>query len=368
MSHPNPDDLKFMKMALRLAEKGRGRTAPNPMVGAVVVRKGRVVGQGFHQKAGGPHAEIIALEQAGKKASGATLYVTLEPCNHFGRTPPCTMAVLERGIKRVVFGMNDPNPKVKGGGAEWLRARGLEVGKGGLEKDGRRLNEVYLKWIATGLPFVILKSAVSLDGRIATSSGDSKWISSESSRRMVHYLRNQVDGIVAGIGTVLKDDPQLTVRLPRGKTRDPLRIIIDPRLRISPRARVLNNPRGAMVVTAEGAPLRKREVLEQAGVEILSLPIKNGLISTRELMVRLGRRGITSLLLEGGSETYATFLKEDQVDKLMVFIAPCLLGGHKAVGMIGGQGVSRVDEAVRLKEMKVRTIGGDILVEAYPEK
>jgi diaminohydroxyphosphoribosylaminopyrimidine deaminase/5-amino-6-(5-phosphoribosylamino)uracil reductase len=360
--------MKFMKMALHLAEKGRGRTRPNPMVGAVIVRKGLVVGQGYHQKAGGPHAEVMALERAGKKASGATLYVTLEPCNHFGRTPPCTIAVLESGIKKVVFGMNDPNPKVKGGGAEWLRARGVEVIKGGMEEDCRRLNEVYIKWIATGLPFVILKTAASLDGRIATRSGDSKWISSEASRLLVHRLRNQVDGIVAGIGTVIKDDPRLTVRLPRGKIRDPLRIIIDPRLRISPRALVLNNPSGALVVTAESVPARKREALEQIGVEIMTLPVKNGLFSPRELLARLGRRGLTSLLLEGGAETYAGFLQEGQVDKLIVFFAPCLLGGRKAVGMIGGPGANRVDEAVRLKVTKVRTLGGDIFVEAYPEK
>ena len=235
-------DIQYMKKAIVLARKGLGRTSPNPIVGAVVVRKGRVIGQGFHQKAGGPHAEPIAIAQAGKEAKGATLYVNLEPCNHFGRTPPCTQAIIESGIKKVVFGLSDPNPVVKGGGADRLQSQGIEVVGGVLEEDCRRLNEVYIKWITTGLPFVIMKAAVSLDGRIATRTGDSKWISNERSRLLVHRIRNQVDGILVGIGTVVKDDPLLTVRLPQGKIKDPLRIILDPRLRISRTARILQVP------------------------------------------------------------------------------------------------------------------------------
>jgi len=361
-------DVAFMKKAINLARKGLGRTSPNPMVGALVVQKGMVVGQGFHPKAGGHHAERIALTQAGGKARGSTLYVNLEPCNHFGRTPPCTQAIFESGIKRVVFGMTDPNPTVKGGGASWLRSQGIDVIQGVLEEDCRRLNEVYVKWITTGLPFVILKAAVSLDGRIATRTGDSKWISNEHSRLQVHRIRNQVDGVLIGIGTVVKDDPLLTVRLPRGKIRDPLRIVIDPRLRISKKARILSSSGKTLIVSGAQVPIRKRQELETKAVEILCLSERDGHISIKELLTHLGRRGITSLLIEGGAEVYSAFLNEQQVDKLVIFIAPCLIGGRKAVGMIGGTGVAKISEAVQLKKMRVKSLAGDILVEAYPEK
>jgi diaminohydroxyphosphoribosylaminopyrimidine deaminase/5-amino-6-(5-phosphoribosylamino)uracil reductase len=362
-------DRKFMAMALRLARKGLGRTSPNPVVGAVVVKNNRVVGKGYHQRAGGPHAEVYALKEAGDQAKGATLYVTLEPCNHFGRTPPCTLAIQESGIARVVYGMNDPNPQVKGGGGEWLRAQGLEVVKGVLEEECRRLNEVYIKWIATGLPFVILKAAISLDGRIATRTGDSQWISGETSRLLVHRLRNQVDAVLVGIGTVLKDDPRLTVRLPgEKKTKDPLRVVIDPRLRLPQKARLLSDPGRVVVATRDPYPSRKGEALKKLGVDLLLLREEKGRLSLRSLLAHLGRRGVTSLLVEGGAETFAGFLEERMVDKILVFIAPCLIGGKKAPGMIGGKGAARIAEALRLKEMRVRTLGEDIFVEAYPEK
>jgi diaminohydroxyphosphoribosylaminopyrimidine deaminase / 5-amino-6-(5-phosphoribosylamino)uracil reductase len=356
-----------MKLALRLARKGLGRTSPNPMVGAVVVRKGIVIGQGFHQKAGRPHAEPMAIAQAGKKAKGAALYVNLEPCNHFGRTPPCTRSILESGIKKVVFGMSDPNPRVKGGGADYLRSRGIEVVQGVLEEDCRRLNEVYIKWITTGLPFVILKAAVSLDGRIATRTGDSKWISNEHSRVLVHRIRNQVDGVLVGIGTIIKDDPLLTVRLSKGKIKDPLRIVLDPRLSISPKARILTIPPKTLVVIGARASIQKKQELEKRGVEILPLPDRDGQISIKELLSHLGRSGITSLLVEGGAEVYGSFLSESQIDKLIVFIAPCLIGGRRAIGMIGGTGITQMTEALRFKEMRVKPWFGDIFVEAYPE-
>ncbi|OGP51372.1 MAG: riboflavin biosynthesis protein RibD [Deltaproteobacteria bacterium RBG_13_43_22] len=362
-----PKDIQYMKMALRLARKGLGRTSPNPVVGAVVVRKGMVVGQGFHQKAGGPHAEPIALAQAGEKARGATLYISLEPCNHFGRTPPCTQAILESGIRKVVFGMADPNPAVAGRGADWLSSRGIDVVQGVLEEDCRRLNEVYIKWIKTGLPFVILKAAVSLDGRIATRTGDSKWISNEKSRLLVHGIRNQVDGVLVGIGTVVKDDPWLTVRLPRGKIKDPLRIVLDPRLRIPLKARILKGPAKTVIITGGKVVSDKRQAIEKKGVEILSLPCRDGHISIKKMMTLLGKKGITSLLVEGGAEVYGAFLDERQADKLVVFITPCLIGGRKAKGMIGGIGAASISEALRFKEMKVKSWAGDILVEAYPE-
>ncbi|MFH0788297.1 MAG: bifunctional diaminohydroxyphosphoribosylaminopyrimidine deaminase/5-amino-6-(5-phosphoribosylamino)uracil reductase RibD [Pseudomonadota bacterium] len=367
MTVESKPDIQYMKQALRLARKALGRTSPNPMVGAVVVRKGVVVGQGFHQKAGSPHAERLALDQAGGKARGATLYLNLEPCNHFGRTPPCTQLIVEKGVKKVVFGMTDPNPTVQGDGAEWLRSQGIKVVSGVLEQDCRRLNEFFIKWVTTGLPFVLLKAAVSLDGRIATRTGDSKWISNERSRRLVHQLRNQVDGLLVGIGTVLKDDPLLTVRLPKGKIKDPLRIVIDPRLRIPGKAHILNDPGKTLIVTGPQVPINKKKALETKGVEILSLPERKGHFSIRELLAVLGRRGITSLLVEGGAEVYGSFLMEGQVDKLILFMAPCLIGGQKAKGMIGGTGATTVSEALRFREIKVRLWAGDILVEAYPE-
>jgi diaminohydroxyphosphoribosylaminopyrimidine deaminase / 5-amino-6-(5-phosphoribosylamino)uracil reductase len=360
-------DIQYVKQALRLARKGVGRTSPNPMVGAVVVRKGVVVGQGFHHKAGGPHAERIALEQAGEKARRATLYLNLEPCNHFGRTPPCARLILEKGIKRVVFGMTDPNPTVQGGGAEWLRSQGIEVVQGVLEPECRRLNEFFIKWITTGLPFVILKAAASLDGRIATRTGDSKWISHERSRRLVHQMRNQVDGVLVGIGTIVQDDPLLTVRLPKGKIKDPLRIVIDPRLRISRKAQLLNDSGKTLIVCGHQVPTTRKKALESQGVEIVSLPEREGRISIKALLALLGRRGIGSLLVEGGAGVYGSFLMERQLDKLVLFLAPCLIGGQKAKGMIGGTGVTKVTEALRFKEIKVKTWFGDILVEAYPE-
>lgn len=365
---PSETDIRYIKMALRLARKGSGRTSPNPMVGAVVVRKGVVVGQGFHQRAGGPHAERIALEEAGDRARGGTLYLNLEPCNHFGRTPPCSPLILERGIKKVVFGMIDPNPQVQGGGGDWLRSQGVEIVQGVLEQECRRLNEFFNKWIITGLPFVIIKAAVSLDGRIATRTGDSKWISNERSRLLVHRLRNEVDGVLVGVGTVMKDDPLLTVRLPKGKIKDPLRIIIDPRLRLSEKSQILNNPDKTLIVTGDRVPFGKKKGLLSKGVDILSLPEQAGRIAIKDLLADLGRRGLISLLVEGGAEVYGSFFSERQIDKLILFVAPLLIGGQKAKGMVGGQGVASITEALRFKEMKVKSLAGDILVEAYPEK
>lgn len=362
------EDLRYMRWALRLARKGLGRTSPNPMVGAVVVQDGEMVGQGTHRKAGRPHAEREALEQAGDKARGGTLYVNLEPCNHFGRTPPCTHSILEKGIRRVVFGMEDPNPGVKGGGAAFLLSKGLEVVPNVLERECRQLNEVFDHWITTGRPFVYLKAAISLDGRIATRTGDSKWISNDRSRQKVHELRNQVDGVVVGIGTVRKDNPQLTVRLPSGNIKDPWRIIIDPRLRISPEARVLEQPGKVLIAASEKGAVKKRQLLERQGAEVMVLPEQDGRLSILELLTRLGQKEITSLLVEGGAEVYGSFFQEKQVNKLVLFIAPLLIGGKQAKGMIGGIGAGLITEAVRLQGMKVSRLAGDILVEAYPEK
>ncbi|MGB9630123.1 MAG: bifunctional diaminohydroxyphosphoribosylaminopyrimidine deaminase/5-amino-6-(5-phosphoribosylamino)uracil reductase RibD, partial [Thermodesulfobacteriota bacterium] len=293
------DDEYWMRRALRLAEKGRGRTSPNPMVGAVLVKMGRVIGEAYHQKAGEPHAEILALKQAGENARGATLYLNLEPCTHYGRTPPCAPSVILSGVRRVVIGMEDPNPLVRGRGVESLKNAGIEVTLGILEKDSQRLNEAFTKYIQTKEPFVILKVASTLDGKIATRSGDSKWISGELSRRWVHRLRNQVDGVVVGIGTILKDDPLLTSRIRGG--RDPYRIILDSRLRIPEEARVLKeNPAKTILAITELASDEKLARLEGRGVRILRFDSEEERVPLRPLLTRLGEMGMMSILVEGG--------------------------------------------------------------------
>lgn len=267
------DDEHWMKRVLRLAEKGRGRTSPNPMVGAVLVKNGKVVGEGYHAKAGEVHAEIIAIGRAGKKAQGATLYVNLEPCAHYGKTPPCAPALVEAGVKKVVVGMEDPNPLVKGRGLEILRKAGLDIEVGILEKECLRLNECFLKYILKKEPFVILKVAATLDGKIATRNGDSKWISGEISRRLVHRFRDEVDGVLVGIGTILKDDPMLTTRLRGG--RNPYRIILDSRMRIPEKAKVIEiSPSKTVIATTAMAPKKKIESFEEKGIKVLMLDSK----------------------------------------------------------------------------------------------
>jgi diaminohydroxyphosphoribosylaminopyrimidine deaminase/5-amino-6-(5-phosphoribosylamino)uracil reductase len=356
----------YLREALRLARRGSGRTSPNPLVGAVVVRGGQVIGAGYHQKAGGPHAERIALAQAGRKARGATLYVTLEPCNHTGRTPPCTEAILESGVKRVVFGMEDPNPRVAGGGGPYLRSRGISVTGGFLERECRALNEVYLKWVTTGFPFVTLKAALSLDGKIATRSGDSKWISNEQSRAKVHRLRSRVDGILVGIGTILADDPLLTPRLSRRFDRTPLRVIVDPHLKMPLTARLFSDPGPVLVAATEGPSKKKAAELRRKGVDLVLFSDQGGgRFDLKALLAYLGRKEVTSLLVEGGSEIFSSFLNAGLADRLWLFYAPLLIGGESAKGMIGGRGVATVAEALKFERLKWQSLGGDFFVEGY---
>jgi diaminohydroxyphosphoribosylaminopyrimidine deaminase/5-amino-6-(5-phosphoribosylamino)uracil reductase len=358
------DDERWMKRALRLAEKGRGRTSPNPMVGAILVKDGKLVGEGYHAKAGEAHAEIVALQQAKEEARGSILYLNLEPCTHYGRTPPCAPQVIESGVKRVVIGMEDPNPLVKGKGIEMLRKAGLHLDVGILEKECQRLNEAFCKYILKKEPFVILKVAGTLDGKLATRNGDSKWISGEASRRFVHKLRDQVDGVLVGIGTVLKDNPQLTARIRGGK--DPYRIVLDSRLKIPEEAKVIGiSPSNAIIATTELAPKDKIEKLEKRGVRILILDSQEGKIPLKSCLSKLGEIGMMSLLVEGGSQVNGSFLDEGLIDKLLLFLSPKLIGDHQALGIFGGRGASRLEEAVSLKEMKTRRIGEDILLEGY---
>ncbi|MBW1739868.1 MAG: bifunctional diaminohydroxyphosphoribosylaminopyrimidine deaminase/5-amino-6-(5-phosphoribosylamino)uracil reductase RibD [Deltaproteobacteria bacterium] len=356
-----------MKMALVLAEQGRGWTSPNPMVGAVIVKDNNVVGKGFHQAAGGPHAEIHALKEAGDKARGATLYVTLEPCNHKGRTPPCTQAILKSGIKRVVAGMKDPNPRVTGGGLAFLKSQGLDVSVGVCEDACRRLNEIFIKYVTTSLPFVILKCATTLDGRIATRTGDSKWITNPLSRQFVHELRHTVDAIMVGIGTVVKDNPQLTTRLEGRRGSDPLRIVLDTHLSISPDARLLHlgSDSDTLIVTGRSASAEKKRILEKPGVRFLALDDDRGQIDLTALVSELGRMGITSLLIEGGSRINGSALRAHIVDKIYMFYAPKIYGGDDGVPVCAGPGVNLMKESLSLKDISVHRFADDVMIEGY---
>lgn len=356
-----------MHLALRLAAKGRGKTSPNPMVGAVVVRGSRIVGRGYHHKAGEPHAEVLALRQAGNRARGATLYLNLEPCSHFGRTPPCTDTILQAGIRRVVTGMKDPNPLVAGKGIQRLRRAGVQVEVGILESECREMNAPFCKYITMGSPFVILKAACSLDGKIATHSGDSHWVSSEASRKRVHRLRMDVDAVMVGSGTVRRDDPLLTVRLPGARVScQPLRVVVDSRLGISLSCQLVRTAgryRTLVATTKKASPAKIRK-LQKAKVEVWTgQSDARGRVRLSALAEELGRRGIVSVLLEGGATLNASAIREGIVDRILVFFAPKIVGGDKAPGFLGGNGVSRMRDAEPIKILKTGRVGPDIVVE-----
>ena len=356
----------WMKRALLLARKGTGRTSPNPLVGAVLVKRGKVVGEGYHAKAGEAHAEIVALQKAGKKARGSTLYVNLEPCTHYGKTPPCAPAVIHAGVRRVVVGMVDPNPLVKGKGISTLKKAGVDVHCGTLEKECMTLNEAFCKYILRKEPFVILKAAATLDGRTATRNGESKWISNEASRRLVHRLRSEVDAVVVGVGTVLKDDPLLTARIRGG--RDPVRIILDSHLRIPEDARVIGlSSSRTLIATTPLAPKKKVERLEKTGARVLFIESRKGRVDLRAFLSRMGEMGMMSLLVEGGSRVNGAFLDEGLVDKLLLFLSPRVMGDPLALGIFQGRGVDHLDDSASVKDVRVRRIGEDILVEGYME-
>ncbi len=363
-------DVKFMKQAIRLAARGRGTTSPNPMVGALVVAKGKVVGSGYHKQAGGPHAEIFALQHAKTHSRHATLYLTLEPCCHTEkRTPPCVPAIIESGVRRVVVAMRDPNPQVAGRGIQQLKRAGLAVEVGCCQQEAAKLNEVYVHWVKTGRPFVILKSAMTLDGKIATAKGESKWITGPQARAHVHQLRSRMDAIAVGVNTVLHDDPQLTARVPGQKihatvARQPVRLIFDSRLRIPLTARVLKNidVSPTAIATTNLANPKKVEQLRSQWVEVLVLPQKRKQVSIRRCLEELGNMGITSLLVEGGSELNANFLREGLVNQVYLYMAPILLGGHNAKGLIGGLSPKRLAEKVSVLNLHIQPLGDDRLI------
>ena len=364
------DDQQYMQMALDLAIKGEGYTSPNPMVGAAVVKDGKIVGQGYHEMVGGPHAEVNALNAAGERAVGATLFVTLEPCNHTGRTLPCTQKILQAGIRRVVVAMSDPNENVVGGGSEYLKRHGLEVTTGVCEAQARKLNEAFIKYVTTGQPFVIAKCAATLDGRIATRTGDSKWVTGEAARRFVHRLRHAVDAIMVGINTVTVDNPSLTTRLDDRECKDPVRIILDSHLSIPPSARVLQQTSGSdtILVAGKGVERNKKSALERAGARVIEAELRNNQIDMAALMVQLGAREISSILIEGGSRVMASAFSTGIVDKVQFFYAPKILGGDDGVPICSGPGPELMNQSVAIKDIAVHRFDDDVLIEGYIEK
>lgn len=355
---------KYMRIAIGLAKRAEGMTSPNPVVGAVIVKSGKIIGGGYHRKAGLPHAEIEALKAAGPKARGATMFVTLEPCDHFGRTPPCTDAIIKSGIRKVVIGMRDPNPINDGSGARKLHRGGVETVTGILEKEAAAINGPFIKFITKKMPYVTVKLAETLDGKIATRTGDSRWISSEESRRRVHELRGAVDAVMVGVNTVLRDDPALLNVLSGGK--QPVRVVVDSLLKTPLRAKLLATiSKSSVIIAATGCASSGRiKTFRNLGAEVVITKSKNGRVDLKSLLRELARRGIINILVEGGGELAASFAEERLVDRFLFFIAPKIIGGRNATTSIEGAGSGRMRDALMFSEVKVGRSGPDILVEA----
>jgi diaminohydroxyphosphoribosylaminopyrimidine deaminase/5-amino-6-(5-phosphoribosylamino)uracil reductase len=356
-------DQRFMRRALRLARKGEGHVSPNPLVGAVIVRNDRIIAEGYHRSCGQNHAEIDAIGRATEAVAGATFYITLEPCTHYGRTPPCIDALIACRPGRVVIGVTDPNPLVSGRGVETLRQNGIETTVGVLEETCRELNEIFFKYIRTGLPYVTLKFAETLDGRIAAASGHSRWISSPASLKFAHRLRSVHDAILVGAGTVRTDNPELTCRLVRG--RNPLRIVVDSHLRLSPEARIFKTELHArtIITTTRRTPEERRRLFLENGIEILEIEEDlTGRIDLKKLLKTLGQREISSLLVEGGAAVITSFLKENLADRLVVILGPRILGA--GVNAVGDLGIRRMDDALSLSFRRITRRGADLILDA----
>lgn len=356
-------DERMMRRALALASLGRGSTSPNPLVGAVVVRSGRVEGQGYHARAGEPHAETIALRQAGRRARGATLYTNLEPCCHTGRTPPCVLEINRAGVTQVVSAMRDPDPRVNGGGFRELRRHGIAVEVGLLKDEAMRLNASFYKFIRNGLPFVTLKGAVSWDGRIATRTGDSKWISSREAREHARLLRRESDAVMVGIGTVLADDPSLTARPANARL---VRLIMDTHLRLPLRAKLVREiDQGPVVVFAgPDAPRSKEQELRQRGVEVRRMPLRSGKPDLSRCLRYLAECGVTRVLVEGGGELHASFVEQKLADRLVLYLAPRLIGGREARPLLGGRGADLMKDVVVVGRHRSYRVGDEIVIDA----
>lgn len=356
---------KYMKLALELAYKGKGKVSPNPMVGAVIVKDSKIIGSGYHKEYGREHAEINAINSSSEDISGSTMYVTLEPCSHYGKTPPCVDAIIKNKISKVVIGYIDPNIKVCGKGVKKLRENNIEVEIGVLEKECKKINEVFIKYISKKKPFVIMKSAMSLDGKIATSSGESKWISCEESRLEVHNLRSEVSGIMVGVNTIIKDDAELTCRVKNGK--NPTRIIVDSNLRVPLDSNVVNSMHKARTIIATINNIKKDKIdlLKSKGVEVIITKEKNKRVDLNDLMLKLGELEIDSILLEGGGNLNYSALEEKIVDKIQIYIAPKIIGGASSKTPVEGEGIKLLSEAFEIEDIETKIIGGDIFIEGY---
>ncbi len=362
--------MDYMKQALALAKLALGQVSPNPAVGAVVVKNDVVVGQGYTQPPGSWHAEVLALKQAGEEAQGSAMYVTLEPCCYYGRTPPCSQAIIAAGIAEVHLAMLDPNPLVSGKGKDELEREGIKVYVGEHGGEAKEINEAYIKFITTGMPFVTAKFAVSLDGKIATKNGDSKWISGSEARRYVHCLRYMADAIMAGVNTVLADDPLLTCRCGGigGKARkQPLRVIVDGRGRTPPRAQVFSEPGKALLALGKLANPEEKAAFAQAGAELLELPSEEGLVDLEKLLRVLGEREITSVLVEGGGILLGSLFDCGLVDKVVAFVAPIIIGGKEAKTAVAGEGIDKVIDAIKLDRISMERFGEDMMISGYVE-
>jgi len=351
-----------MDLAIGLAKRAEGMTSPNPVVGCVIVKNGMIIGKGYHKKAGLPHAEINALKDAGEKARNATIYVTLEPCHHYGRTPPCTDAIKKYGIKKVFVGMRDPNPVNNGKGINRLKKNGISVISGVRENHVKEINRPYMKYIRTGLPFVTLKIAQSLDGKIATYKGESKWISNKESRSYVQRLRSQADAIMVGVNTVLKDDPGLIPRI--AHVRKPVRVVVDTRLRIRPGSKLVRSAQKVplLIATTKMSPVRKQALLKKKGVRLMFVRRDKGRMNIKDLLRQLGEKGIVNLLVEGGSELAGSLRDETLIDKVIVFIAPKIIGGRDAITSIGGKGIAVISDTREIMNIRIKRFGNDIMV------
>ncbi|OGX15393.1 MAG: riboflavin biosynthesis protein RibD [Omnitrophica WOR_2 bacterium RBG_13_41_10] len=358
------DHSYHMDLAIRLSLKAKGKTLPNPMVGAVVVKNGRIIAKGYHKKAGLPHAEVIALDEAGQAAKGAILYVTLEPCVHFGKTPPCINRIIQSGIKEVVVGMIDPNPLTNGKGIQILKEHKIKVRVGILENRIRKINEVFIKYITKKMPYITVKVGESLDGKIATKTGDSKWITSDASRNYAHKIRKNYDAIMVGVNTVLRDNPKLYAVSSGGKIP---KIIVDSQLSTSPVANIfLNNSKVfiATIAVRPGQETENRKILAQKAT-ILEIKEKEGQVNLRDMMKKLARLEIANILVEGGGTLIGSLFDEGLVDKVLFFISPKIIGGRDAIGSVMGKGITHIDKAIKLKETKFKHIGEDLFIEAY---
>lgn len=360
-------DEKYMERALELAKKGIGKVNPNPLVGAVIVKNNEIIGEGYHECYGKAHAERNAVKNAISDVEGSTIYVTLEPCAHYGKTPPCVDLLIEKKFKKVVIGMLDPNELVAGKSIEKLKQHGIEVVVGVKEEECKKLNEIFIKYITSKVPFVILKSGMSIDGKIATYSGESKWITSEESRKDSQNLRNRLHSIMVGVNTVIADNPELTCRI--NDEKNLIRIIVDTNLRIPLDCNVIKNKdKNTIVAAALNADENKKQMLKKLGIKVIEVPSKNNRVDLKELVKKLGQEGIDSILIEGGGTLNFSALEEGIVDKVIFYIAPKILGGENSKSCIAGQGFSKLNEAADLVDISYRKIGEDLVIEGYIKK